>query len=161
MPPTPWLPEARFADDAGAVRPEFIWSALDCPGGFVINDEPAVMILLGRMSALQSAPESGLERWNTLEMLRWLCDNQTFLHGPALHECNAEVENACLRLLSDNDQQNRKLSLEILASGYATAKSSMRLRQALPLAQRRYIRELIIKALRHAETDSPDRANQQ
>ena len=53
---SPWLPDSRFADDRGAVRPEFIWSALDCPGGFAINGDPAVRILLGRMSARQIAP---------------------------------------------------------------------------------------------------------
>lgn len=53
---SPWRPEARFADATGAVRPEFIWSALDCPGGFAINDEPAKLILLGRMSARQFGP---------------------------------------------------------------------------------------------------------
>lgn len=53
---SPWLPQARFADDSGAVRPEFVWSALDCPGGFAINDDPDAMILLGRMSARQVAP---------------------------------------------------------------------------------------------------------
>lgn len=53
---SPWLPDSRFADDRGDVRPEFIWSALDCPGGFAINDDPPLRILLGRMSARQIAP---------------------------------------------------------------------------------------------------------
>ncbi len=53
---SPWRPEARFADETGAVRPEFLWSALDCPGGFAINDDPGAMILLGRMSARQYGP---------------------------------------------------------------------------------------------------------
>lgn len=53
---SPWQPDARFGDERGAVRPEFVWSALDCPGGFAINDDPDAMILLGRMSARQIAP---------------------------------------------------------------------------------------------------------
>ncbi len=51
-----WRPDARHGDETGAVRPEFVWSALDCPGGFAINDDPDAMILLGRMSARQFAP---------------------------------------------------------------------------------------------------------
>ncbi len=53
---SPWLPDARFADETGAVRAEFIWAALDCPGGFAVNDDPYRKILLGRMSARQYAP---------------------------------------------------------------------------------------------------------
>ena len=53
---SPWRPDAHFGDGTGAVRPEFVWSALDCPGGFAINDDPDAMILLGRMSARQFAP---------------------------------------------------------------------------------------------------------
>ena len=31
-----WRPDARFLDEAGYLRPEFVWSALDCPGGWAI-----------------------------------------------------------------------------------------------------------------------------
>jgi hypothetical protein len=30
----PWVPDASLADDRGAVRPEFLWAALDCPSGW-------------------------------------------------------------------------------------------------------------------------------
>ncbi len=30
----PWMPDASLAGEGGKVRPEFIWSALDCPGYF-------------------------------------------------------------------------------------------------------------------------------
>lgn len=53
---SPWRPDAGFGDESGAVRPEFVWAALDCPGAFAINDDPDAMILLGRMSARQIAP---------------------------------------------------------------------------------------------------------
>ena len=53
---SPWLPDSRFADEAAVVWPEFIWSALDCPGGFAINGDPPLRILLGRMSIRQIAP---------------------------------------------------------------------------------------------------------
>lgn len=44
----PWTPAADLAGADGAIAPEFIWAALDCPGAFAIDKEP---ILLGRMSA--------------------------------------------------------------------------------------------------------------
>lgn len=31
-----WRPDAAFLDEAGRVRAEFVWSALDCPGGWAI-----------------------------------------------------------------------------------------------------------------------------
>jgi hypothetical protein len=31
-----WRPDPAFLDGAGSVRPEFVWSALDCPGGWAI-----------------------------------------------------------------------------------------------------------------------------
>jgi hypothetical protein len=31
-----WRPDAAFLDEAGSLRPEFVWSALDCPGGWAI-----------------------------------------------------------------------------------------------------------------------------
>jgi hypothetical protein len=30
----PWVPAPELGDEAGYVRPEFIWTALDCPGAF-------------------------------------------------------------------------------------------------------------------------------
>jgi hypothetical protein len=43
----PWTPHASLADDSGAVRPEFLWAALDCPGAFAttaaIKEAPAVL----------------------------------------------------------------------------------------------------------------------
>jgi hypothetical protein len=35
-----WRPAAGFLDEAGRLRPEFVWSALDCPGGWALR-EPA------------------------------------------------------------------------------------------------------------------------
>ncbi|HUP37348.1 MAG TPA: hypothetical protein VNC82_18095 [Candidatus Limnocylindria bacterium] len=32
-----WRPAAGFLDEAGLVRPELVWSALDCPGGWAIT----------------------------------------------------------------------------------------------------------------------------
>jgi hypothetical protein len=34
----PWIPGDDLADEDGQVRPEFIWTALDCPGAFAAMD---------------------------------------------------------------------------------------------------------------------------
>jgi hypothetical protein len=31
-----WVPDAAFGDADGRIRPEFVWAALDCPGGWAI-----------------------------------------------------------------------------------------------------------------------------
>lgn len=46
-----WRPAAAFAGPDGAIAPEFLWAALDCPGAFAftVNDRPQRM-LLGRIT---------------------------------------------------------------------------------------------------------------
>jgi hypothetical protein len=34
----PWIPGEDLADEQGHVRPEFIWTAMDCPGAFAAMD---------------------------------------------------------------------------------------------------------------------------
>lgn len=46
----PWIPDKIYADDQENLSNEFIWSALDCPGGIVVLEE-SKKILLGRMTA--------------------------------------------------------------------------------------------------------------
>jgi len=49
---TPWTPDPSLADDAGAVRPEFLWSALDCSGGFAVMPETeGLAVVLGELCA--------------------------------------------------------------------------------------------------------------
>lgn len=48
---SPWTPAAEFGDPVGEVRPEFVWAALDCPGGVVTDLLGEVgRILLGRLA---------------------------------------------------------------------------------------------------------------
>jgi hypothetical protein len=53
----PWTPDPSLAASDGLVEPEFVWSALDCPTGYVCGyDQKAggfngLPILLGRLSA--------------------------------------------------------------------------------------------------------------
>lgn len=46
-----WRAVAEFADADGAVRPEFVWAALDCAGYFSVQ-EAAGLALLGRMGVV-------------------------------------------------------------------------------------------------------------
>ena len=45
-----WTPDPSLADDHGLIAPVFIWSALDCPGGWT-SDLDARPLVLGRMTA--------------------------------------------------------------------------------------------------------------
>jgi hypothetical protein len=48
----PWIPDASLARDgaAGTVAPEFVWAALDCPGGFAFALPPDRAMLLGELA---------------------------------------------------------------------------------------------------------------
>ncbi|MBB3605391.1 hypothetical protein FHT40_005075 [Mycolicibacterium sp. BK556] len=56
-----WTPDESLADDAGAVRPEIVWAALDCPGGWAaFNRIPGGVAVLGRMTAhIERVPRAG------------------------------------------------------------------------------------------------------
>lgn len=48
-----WTPTPDLADESGRVRPEFVWAALDCPGGWSAIDLVARPSVLGTLSARQ------------------------------------------------------------------------------------------------------------
>ena len=52
----PWKPHRNLSDDVGYVKPEFIWSALDCPGAFAAMGEHVRPLLLGRITAQIDTP---------------------------------------------------------------------------------------------------------
>lgn len=48
----PWTPDASLSDGQGHVKPEFLWSALDCTGGFAVLPVPeGFAIVLGELTA--------------------------------------------------------------------------------------------------------------
>lgn len=48
----PWVPHPSLADDRGNVASEFVWAALDCPGGFAVLPVPDdLAIVLGELCA--------------------------------------------------------------------------------------------------------------
>lgn len=46
-----WTPDESLDDGTGMVAPEFLWSALDCPGGMSIPKIESASILLGELTA--------------------------------------------------------------------------------------------------------------
>lgn len=59
---SPWVPDASLGDENGKVRPEFLWSALDCPGGFSFDLPDGAAVLLGELAASLSGEVSVGER---------------------------------------------------------------------------------------------------
>jgi hypothetical protein len=60
----PWTPDPSVAGADGAVRPEMVWAALDCPGGIAAGEAaalpPGAAIVLGRMTArVAGLPRAG------------------------------------------------------------------------------------------------------
>lgn len=52
----PWTPATELAGDDGAVRTEFAWAALDCPGAWAWLAELDNPLVLGRLAAVVDAP---------------------------------------------------------------------------------------------------------
>jgi hypothetical protein len=52
-----WTPAEWVADDGGAVRPEFVWAALDCPSSSpAANDWGGAPVVLARLTASIEGP---------------------------------------------------------------------------------------------------------
>ncbi len=80
-----YLPHANHADEAGRIRPEFVWGTLDCPGAWAAQDlddmRPA---LTGRMTAKIIAPPKVGER---CAVVAWKLgeDGRKLFSGQALY----------------------------------------------------------------------------
>jgi hypothetical protein len=79
---SPWTPRE--------VRPEIIWAALDCPGGWAVDDFQREGVLLGRMAAsIHGVPQAGephvVAGWRIGE------DGRKRFAGSALYTAEAEV----------------------------------------------------------------------
>jgi hypothetical protein len=46
-----WTPDAAFAGTDGEVAPEYLWGALDCPGGFVVEHAEDMGVVTGELVA--------------------------------------------------------------------------------------------------------------
>lgn len=56
---SPWQPAAYMLDEIGMVRPEIVWSALDCPGYFACMGEDPRPAVLGELQADLPMPVPG------------------------------------------------------------------------------------------------------
>lgn len=52
----PWIPHRSLSNDGETIPPVFVWSALDCPGGFSFPHPESGTILLGELSVELMAP---------------------------------------------------------------------------------------------------------
>lgn len=79
----PWIPDERYADDQGNVRNEFLWAALDCPGGIVVLARTK-KILLGRMTAAIQHPIKSGEK---CVIMGWLTksEGRKYYTGTAIY----------------------------------------------------------------------------
>lgn len=86
----PWQPGADLLDDAGDVRPEFVWAALDCPGCFAAIGENERTAVLGELHAERLAPVPG---GGPLVAFAWPLgqDGRKLYAGTALATPNGEV----------------------------------------------------------------------
>jgi hypothetical protein len=58
----PWTPPGWAADADGAVLPEFVWAALDCPGYFAVYGNDLALAFLARQQSTLLAPiRAGVE----------------------------------------------------------------------------------------------------
>lgn len=58
----PWQPARELADADGDIKPEFIWSAMDCPTGFAGGFPYMGKLVTGRLAVKLVAPVSADER---------------------------------------------------------------------------------------------------
>ena len=59
---SPWTPPKWSADSAGAMLPEFVWAALDCPGYFALHGTDLTLAFLARQQSEVLAPvRAGVE----------------------------------------------------------------------------------------------------
>jgi hypothetical protein len=58
----PWIPAHEFADTNREIKPEFIWSAMDCPTGFAGGFPYLGKLVTGRLGVKLVAPVRAEER---------------------------------------------------------------------------------------------------
>lgn len=78
-----WQPAADLLDDEGNIRPEILWSALDCPGYFAAMDGTLRPAVLGELTGELCAPVSGT---SPLVVYAWRRgeDGRKFYSGTAI-----------------------------------------------------------------------------
>ncbi len=85
-----WIPAVDLTDGDGWVRPEFVWAALDCPGGIATLGNFETPIILGRMAANLVAPVKAGERYIPMGWRISQEGRKTFV-GTALYSAKGEL----------------------------------------------------------------------
>jgi len=76
----PWIPDASLADATGAIAPEFLWAALDCPGAFAFPMPSDKGVLLGELRVQLLGDVAVAER---CVLVAWELDHQGRKHHTA------------------------------------------------------------------------------
>lgn len=78
-----WHPAEDLVDDEGVIRPEILWSALDCPGYFAAMDGTFRPAVLGELTGELLAPVPGTD---PLVVYAWRIseDGRKFYSGTAI-----------------------------------------------------------------------------
>jgi len=84
-----WHPHEAFCGDDGFVRPEYIWAALDCPGGFALPIT-RTNYLLGEMTAALHRPIPAGEPVIVQAWHVW-SDGRKHFAGTALHAADGTL----------------------------------------------------------------------
>jgi hypothetical protein len=87
----PWLPHESLAGANGLVKPEFMWAALDCPGGLaVIQHHKLPLILLGKLAVRLQRPVAVGE---LCMVVGWLvgANGRKFEAGTAVYTASGEL----------------------------------------------------------------------
>jgi hypothetical protein len=86
----PWTPHPSLAGADGAVRAEFLWSALDCPGGISGMGEKSKPLLLGRYVVRLDRPVRAGEKH---VLMGWVISREGRKHfvGSALFTAAGEL----------------------------------------------------------------------
>lgn len=90
-----WQPADDLLDEAGNVRAEFVWAALDCPGYFAAIGDDLRLALLGELYAELRSPVPGME---ALVVYAWPigADGRKLYAGAAVASSGGEIL-ACSR----------------------------------------------------------------
>ena len=84
-----WMPDRSLLDQAGAVRPEFLWAALDCPGYWAVASSAGIAVL-GRLGV--NIHQSPIEP-QPLIVTGWPIRSEGRKHeaGTALHDADGRL----------------------------------------------------------------------
>lgn len=85
----PWIPDHSLADANGYIRPEFLWAALDCPGGWAATAGRPRPILLGQLTAKVNGRVKPGER---CIVLSWPITHEGRKHTAGTAICSADGE---------------------------------------------------------------------